>query len=132
MYDLSHLAAPAYTYSESDREEVTDLLQKQVSKRHNPNYSEIFGSPDICECEHCRSVYSAASYFVDLLRFLWRDETNADGKSPLEMFTNRRLNLLHLPLTCENTNTIIPYIDLVNEIMQYYTYHGYLEFLLSL
>ncbi|MBK8875108.1 MAG: hypothetical protein IPN13_14820 [Bacteroidetes bacterium] len=47
MYDLSHLAAPAFAYSKSDREEVLAILQNQVSKRHNPNYSEIFGNPDM-------------------------------------------------------------------------------------
>ncbi|NLA50091.1 MAG: hypothetical protein GX876_11600, partial [Bacteroidales bacterium] len=124
MYDLSHLAAPAYAYSESDRKEVTDLLQAQVSKRHNPNYSEIFGSPDICECENCKSVYGAAAYFIDLLRFLEKGIPNTDGKSPLDMFEKRRPDLLFLPLTCENTNTLIPYIDLVNEVMEYYTAKG--------
>jgi hypothetical protein len=127
MYDLSHLAAPALVYSTADREAALSVLQEQVSKRHNPNYSEIFGSPDICECEHCRSVYSAAAYFVDLLRFLWRGAKNSDGFSPLDMFVKRRPDLLHLPLTCENTNTVIPYIDLVNEVMEYYTFHGLLD-----
>jgi hypothetical protein len=124
MYDLSHLAAPAYAYSEADRKQAVDLLQAQVSKRHNPNYSEIFGSPDICECEHCKSVYGAAAYLVDLLRFLEKGTLNADGKSPLDMFKLRRPDLLYLPLTCENTNTLIPYIDLVNEVMEYYTANG--------
>lgn len=127
MYDLSHLAAPALVYSQADREAAVSVLEDQVSKRHNPNYSEIFGSPDICECAHCRSVYSPAAYFVDLLRFLWRGAKNADGLSPLDMFIKRRPDLLHLPLTCENTNTVIPYIDLVNEVMEYYTFHGLLD-----
>ena len=124
MYDLSHLAAPAYAYSESDRKQVVDLLEKQVSKRHNPNYSEIFGSPDICECKECSSVYGAAAYLIDLLRFLEKGSVNADHKSPLDMFKQRRPDLLYLPLTCENTNTLIPYIDLVNEVMEYYTANG--------
>ena len=124
MYELSHLAAPAYAFSKSDREEVVALMQEQVSKRHNPNYSEIFGSPDLCECEHCRSIYGAAAYFVDLLQFLSKGETNFDGKSPLDMFKLRRTDLLNLPLTCENSNTLIPYIDLVNEVMEYYTCHS--------
>lgn len=92
-----------------------------VLQNHVPNYSQLFGSPDICECEHCRSVYSAAAYFIDLLRFLWRGEANALGKTPLDMLTARRPDLLQLPLTCENTNTVIPYIDLANEVMEYYT-----------
>jgi hypothetical protein len=122
MMEMSHGATPSSIMSDSDYEAVTTILENQV-----PNYSTLFGSPDICECDHCRSVYSAAAYFVDLLRFLWRGSTNSDGKSPLDMLTKRRPDLLHLPLTCENTNTIIPYIDLVNEVMEYYTVHGNLD-----
>jgi hypothetical protein len=32
----------------------------------------------------------------------------------------RRPDLQHLPLTCENTNTPLPYIDLVNETLEYF------------
>ena len=95
-----------------------------VLQQHVPNYAALFGSPDICECEHCRSVYSPAAYFVELLRFLEHGVPNAAGQSPLDVLATRRPDLLHLPLTCENTNTIIPYIDLANEVMEYYTAHG--------
>ncbi|MFC2146444.1 Tc toxin subunit A, partial [Acidobacteriota bacterium] len=116
MYELSHSAKPGATMSLTGDLELMRILKSQV-----PNYTELFGSPDICACEHCRSVYSPAAYFVDLLRFLWRGEKNADKKSPLDLLEARRPDLLHLPLTCENTNTLIPYIDLVNEVMEYYT-----------
>lgn len=100
---------------------------KETVAKQIPNYAELFGSPDMCECEHCRSVYSASAYFVDLLRFLWRGDTNGDGKSPLDMLAERRPDLLHLPLTCENTNTTIPYIDLANEVMEYYAANDSLQ-----
>ncbi len=122
LHDVGFADAPAYAYSDEDYAEVMTVLQKNV-----PDYAQLFGSPDICECSECRSVYSASAYFVDLLRFLWRGAVNDDDKSPLDMFKNRRPDLLHLPLTCENTNTIIPYIDLVNEIMEYYTFHGVID-----
>ena len=32
----------------------------------------------------------------------------------------RRHDLANIPLTCENTNTVMPYIDIVNEIFEYY------------
>ncbi len=122
VYEVSNGAAPKYAYGKSDANDVTAVLAK-----HIPNYAELFGSPDVCECEHCRSVYGPAAYFVDLLRYLWRGAKNADAKTPLDMFIKRRPDLLHLPLTCENSDTLIPYIDLVNEIMEYYTYHGLLD-----
>jgi hypothetical protein len=40
--------------------------------------------------------------------------------SPFEVLMSRRPDIQHLPLTCENTNTAIPYIDLVNETMEYF------------
>ena len=91
-----------------------------------PNYAELFGSPDICECKHCRSVYSAASYFVDLLRFLEKTSVT-DDDTVYKFLIDRRPDLAHLPLTCENTNTLIPYIDLVNEVMEYYTANDSLD-----
>ncbi|RZI93426.1 MAG: hypothetical protein EOO67_06675, partial [Microbacterium sp.] len=92
-----------------------------VLEGHVANWENLFGSPDLCECQHCRSVYSPAAYLVDLLRFLWRGPANDDGKTPLDMLEARRPDLLHLLLTCENTNTIIPYVDLANEVMERYT-----------
>ncbi len=130
LYEVSNMAAPAYAYSKSDRDETVTEIIKQVPGKIDPTYSNIFGSPDVCECKHCRSVYSAAAYFVDLLRFLSKSGKNDDtsdseeGKSPLDLFKQRRPDLLNLPLTCENTSTLIPYIDLVNEVMEYYTCHG--------
>ncbi|HXR81520.1 MAG TPA: hypothetical protein VN763_11400, partial [Saprospiraceae bacterium] len=35
-----------------------------------PNLQTLFGSLDYCECTHCRSVYSPAAYFVDVMHFL--------------------------------------------------------------
>ena len=83
-----------------------------------PNFEELFGTTSICECDHCRSVYSPAAYLVDILRFL--DKSDRDPQSPYDVLLSRRPDLAHLKLTCENTNTIIPYIDLVNEVLEYY------------
>jgi hypothetical protein len=40
--------------------------------------------------------------------------------SPFEVLHSRRPDLENLPLTCENTNTALPYIDIVNETLEYY------------
>ena len=42
------------------------------------------------------------------------------GKTPYEILIERRPDLPNLPLTCENTQTALPYIDIVNEILEYY------------
>ncbi len=41
-------------------------------------------------------------------------------KKPYDILVERRPDLPHLPLTCENTHTVMPYIDIVNEILEYY------------
>jgi peptidoglycan hydrolase-like protein with peptidoglycan-binding domain len=40
--------------------------------------------------------------------------------TPLNVLLERRPDIQHLPLTCENTNTPLPYIDLVNETLEYF------------
>lgn len=85
-----------------------------------PGYSKVFNL-QLCECKHCNSVYSPSAYFVDLMRFLELGEKTG-GKSPLDIFQERRPDLFHLPLTCENSNTLIPYIDLANEVIENYIY----------
>jgi hypothetical protein len=44
--------------------------------------------------------------------------------TPLQILLRRRPDLQHLPLTCENTNTPLPYIDLVNEILESFVANG--------
>ena len=87
-----------------------------------PNLQTLFGSLDYCECTHCRSVYSPAAYFVDVMRFLGERGTQGTainaGKNVLQVLFERRPDLGEIELSCENTNTPLPYIDLVNEILE--------------
>ena len=80
--------------------------------------NDLFGSLDYCECKHCESVYSPAAYLVDLLHFLQSATPNKDNVSPYATLLSRRSDLSRLELSCENTDTLIPYIDLVNEILE--------------
>lgn len=86
----------------------------------------LFGEMDYCTCEHCRSVLSPAAYLVDLLQFIDRPPTEvpAGYTNPVEVLLERRPDIQHLPLTCENTNTPLPYLDLVNETLEYYVANG--------
>lgn len=122
LMEFTQKQTPESVMSKTDYSQAMLAIQQAL-----PDYAQLFGSPDLCQCEQCRSVYSAAAYFVDLLRFLWRGGLNTHNKSPLEMLEQRRPDLLHLPLTCENTNTIIPYVDLANEIMEHFTVHDSLK-----
>src|SRR5207244_7146170 len=92
-----------------------------------PTWAQLFNTVDLCDCAHCRSVLSPAAYFVDLLHLLGTSLPNQKAHSPLDVLLLRRPDLAHIPLTCENTNTPLPYIDLVNEILEGYVVLGHLD-----
>lgn len=77
-----------------------------------PTLEELMGSLDFCACEHCRSMLSPAAYFVELLARL-------DRTSALDELETRREDLRLIELSCVNTNTVLPYIDLVNELLEH-------------
>lgn len=104
----------------------------------------LFGQQDFCLCEHCRSVYGPAAYLVDLLQFLSRHASvaisanevvrrnpfnkekimvRADKKTAKDILLERRPDIGQLELSCDNTNTLVPYVDLVNEILEYAIAH---------
>ncbi|WAS90970.1 neuraminidase-like domain-containing protein [Nannocystis punicea] len=80
----------------------------------------IFGNLDFCACEDCRSVFSPSAYFVDLLHFLANQPGQDAGSSALDVLKARRPELTTIELSCINTNTEVPYIDLVNELLEYH------------
>ncbi|HEY0724376.1 MAG TPA: hypothetical protein VGD41_10385, partial [Pyrinomonadaceae bacterium] len=106
-----------------------------------PSLRTLFGDLDYCECRHCRSVLGPAAYLTDLMHFLQRSSLtpnpsgdlspanlgNVDPRLEFEAvltgtvlgaLLKRRPDLAQLDLSCENTNTEIPYIDLVLEILE--------------
>ncbi len=90
--------------------------EKIPALRQLPTYRSLFGSLDLCDCEQCQSIFSPAAYFVDLLHMLDLPGYGADN--PVEVLLKRRPDLGQIQLTCENTNTLIPYIDLVTEVLE--------------
>ncbi|HEY2499455.1 MAG TPA: neuraminidase-like domain-containing protein [Candidatus Angelobacter sp.] len=109
-----------------DRQQAKNSIVQQF-----PSMASLFGNMDYCQCDNCRSVLSPAAYFVDVMEFLNNSPANPSGYTPLDILlgkdqtvTGRRPDLGALPLTCENTNTAMPYIDIVNEILEYYIAHS--------
>ncbi|HEU4835000.1 MAG TPA: neuraminidase-like domain-containing protein, partial [Pyrinomonadaceae bacterium] len=90
---------------------------KLAAQNGTPDLVTLFGSLDLCECDQCQSVYSPAAYFVDILKFLG-DGPFLGDKNPLQVLLERRPDLEHIELTCENTSTEMPYVDLTREIME--------------
>jgi len=92
--------------------------------RDIPGYQDLFGDLAFCDCEHCQSIYSPAAYFVDLMQFVERyvisKHFTGSKSSHVLNLKVRRPDLWTLPLTCENTSTLIPYLDIINEILESY------------
>ncbi|HEX8951670.1 MAG TPA: Tc toxin subunit A, partial [Polyangia bacterium] len=89
-----------------------------------PTLEQLFGSMDYCACDHCRSILSPAAYLVDLLRFLDHNPSDKASRNPQAVLFGRRPDINHLKLSCENTNTPMPYIDVVNETLEYFVSHA--------
>lgn len=89
-----------------------------------PAISDLFGSLDLCQCAHCNSVYSPAAYLVDVLHFLMDRPTIEGGQNALDVLFDRRPDLGEIELNCQNTNTMLPYVDLVLEILETAVVHG--------
>ncbi|MFI5540663.1 neuraminidase-like domain-containing protein [Nocardia sp. NPDC051900] len=115
------------------RQQAVDNIKRVLPV--TPTMESLFGSMDYCDCDHCRSVLGPAAYVVDVLKFLdpdplawegfkanWANHHNGEAYpygSPYEELIARRPDLAHLQLSCENTNTELPVIDIVNEILEY-------------
>jgi hypothetical protein len=136
-----HNYAKALTVTSNYRSQYNQVSLNVLSTqsyRDIPEWETLFGSLDLCECKHCRSVYSPAAYLVDLLNFLSQRDADKDDYSSrsvkdvlfwvrnsigeeiesMRSLVERRADIGKIELTCENTNTPVPYIDLVNEILE--------------
>jgi peptidoglycan hydrolase-like protein with peptidoglycan-binding domain len=84
-----------------------------------PDLALLFGGLDYCDCGHCESVYGPAAYLADLLRFLSTRPAKTTGTATvLSVLQARRPDIDDLLLNCPNTDTALPYIDLVNELLE--------------
>lgn len=109
-FQLDHpIAIPKFIYTE---------LELQQFKSDIPNLEVLFGSLDYCECEHCSSLYSPAAYLTDLLRFIGEKDAIPNNTTVQDILFQRRPDIKNIKLNCENTHTPLPYIDLVNEILE--------------
>ncbi len=82
------------------------------------DFEALFGNQTYCQCQHCQSILSPTAYFVDLMHFL---ETNLP--TAIVQLRSRRPDLWSVELTCDNTNTKIPTLEVVNEILESYIFN---------
>jgi Salmonella virulence plasmid 28.1kDa A protein len=86
-----------------------------------PAYKNLFGNLDYTVRDPARSILSPAAYFVDLLRFTEKNITSKKKNPdipPDHTLEKRQPRLFRLSLDKENTYDLVPYIDLVNEVLE--------------
>ena len=93
-----------------------------------PNLETLFGTLDFCDCPHCQSVYGPPAYLADVLRYLDNHDSKIDAdeqhrskagkKTVKDILFERRPDIGNIKLNCENTETPLPYIDLVCEVLE--------------
>lgn len=83
-----------------------------------PSYQDLFGSLDYLEVPECRSVTGAPAYFTDLMRVAYEGITTQNPDiAPQYQLKTRRPDLYEMELTCTNTDTPLPKVDVVNGIL---------------
>lgn len=84
-----------------------------------PSYQKLFGSLDYLQCDPCQSIFSPAAYFVDLMRLVDQYITQPNkGNKDFVGLGDRRPDLENIPLTCDNTQDTVPYVQIVNEVLE--------------
>lgn len=112
-------------YRDTPRAIISHLYSKaeiQNAVGDIPDLETLFGSLDFCDCQHCKSLYGPSAYLTDMLRFLNEHDSlvTRRGKrlTVKDILFNRRPDLGNIKLNCANTDTPLPYIDLVCEILE--------------
>ena len=83
-----------------------------------PSYQDLFGNLNYCACPHCGSIFGPAAYFTDLMRITDDYITDANPGIPAGYrLSERRPDLFELPLTCANTDGVVPMLSIVNTIL---------------
>ncbi|MBE7383698.1 MAG: hypothetical protein F6J95_020045 [Leptolyngbya sp. SIO1E4] len=83
-----------------------------------PNYADLFGNIAFKEGDEYRSVYSPAAYLTDLLQMLEDEFVTDESVEGAVDFHSRRSDIKGIDLDAENTTTLIPYLDIVNEVLE--------------
>jgi len=136
LQELSEVHEAASATAEATASLLMDALQESSdpiiaatrSTAHPiPNWAQLFGTERLTDCEECRSLGGPTAYLVQVFEFLdKRCAPNAKGVTPLDVLIGNaakgvaglRPDLAHIKLSCENTNTTLPAVDLVNEVLE--------------
>lgn len=96
--------------------DLDDPTQNAVKRAQS--LATLFGSQDYCAVDDCTSVLSPAAYLCDLLLWLRGHRLTGNFPTALDALFHRRPDIGHLLLNCPNSDVALPYIDLVNELLE--------------
>lgn len=103
------------------RQDQMDFM-RSFSASTIPNLENLFGSFDSCACSECQSVVGASAYLVDIIRFLQsriaKPSVPDYTETVKDVLLRRRPDLDYIELSCTNTDTPVPYIDIVCEVLE--------------
>ncbi|KAF2210002.1 hypothetical protein CERZMDRAFT_86627 [Cercospora zeae-maydis SCOH1-5] len=136
----SFIMEPAFNHllgGEDKESRVSTVRNAMVQYGMDPTLEGLLGSLDYGIVDENQTVYSPTAYFVDLLQYLRKSKTDGTAifdhtrkgeeasfeGTALQALYRRRPDLLHMNLSPENTTTVLPYIDLVNEVMESFVFH---------
>lgn len=84
----------------------------------DPELEELFHNLDYCACTHCNSVLGPAAYFTDLMHFLKQRHYGGLNLSLHDLLNISRPELRYIDLNCKNSDTPVPTIDLIIEVLE--------------
>src|SRR5690606_3218606 len=113
------LDASSMNRSNFDAVPASSSIDFQI--QNNDDLKNLIGAGSYCSCTHCASIFSPAAYFVDLMSFIERHIDNGSSNGTSTPFPNlkaRRPDLWDLELSCENSNNMISYLDIINSALE--------------
>ena len=111
----------------SGQVDVPWLAEPQALTAQIPDWEELFGSADYLQGPDSLSLYSEAAYLTDLIDYLADLGIDYGSTTPVLMaatektwtpLSGRRPDLWDVKLSPDNTNLTLPYVDLVNELLE--------------
>lgn len=100
-----------------DYGKTVEVIKNDSQFKKFPDLEKLFGSTDFCAADPDQSVLSPAAYFVDMLHFL-TERKDAANNPLVNLLLKRRPDLENIEFNRDNTRTPLPYIDLVNELLE--------------
>ncbi|MCG8410592.1 MAG: neuraminidase-like domain-containing protein [Bacteroidales bacterium] len=118
-YSKSTGALTPETVKSPEIDVENNKLTDKIKILRMPELKELFGTQDVLDVDHADSVFSSAAYLVDLLNLLKQIDVN-ENDTLYSKLIERRPDIAKIPLDCKNTLTLVPYIDLIIELLEYH------------